>query len=156
MPRGIVADTLNRRLPVSGFATITLWRCLGLRYSTAWLIKQKLRQTICEPDDTSLQSCAVQVDDEFRGRARRGARCERGAARKTPNALQGIHHVVRSTPLGATLTPLPGGPSHDSNWIEWFSGLPRRCVAHNRLLDCLLQSLRIMDNQIIFIIMFTT
>ena len=58
----------------NGISAMELRRHLGVRYPTAWLLKQKLMQTMREGDDDTPLSGAVQVDDAFWGGERHGGK----------------------------------------------------------------------------------
>ncbi len=51
----------------TGMPAMALARHLGVSYNTAWLLKQKLMQTMRERDDSKPLSGSVQVDDAFWG-----------------------------------------------------------------------------------------
>lgn len=84
----------------NGISAMELRRHLGIRYPTAWLLKQKLMQTIRERDDDMPLSGAVQVDDAFWG-GERG----RGEAGKTP-FVAAVACTTDGRPL--RMTPVSG------------------------------------------------
>ena len=91
----------------NGVSAMELRRHLGVRYPTAWLIKQKLMQVMRERDDTTPLSGAVQVDDAFWGGERRGGKRGRGAAGKTP-FVAAVACSSDGRPLRMRMTPIKG------------------------------------------------
>ena len=91
----------------NGLSALALSRHLGVRYPTAWLLKQKLMQTMRERDDIQPLSGAVQVDDAFWGGARRGGKRGRGAAGKTP-FVAAVACAPDGRPLRLRMTPIKG------------------------------------------------
>ncbi len=91
----------------NGVSAMELRRHLGVRYPTAWLIKQKLMQVMRERDDTTPLSGAVQVDDAVWGGERRGAKRGRGAAGKTP-FVAAVACSSDGRPLRMRMTPIKG------------------------------------------------
>lgn len=102
----------------TGISAMELKRHLGVRYPTAWLLKQKLMQAMRERDDATPLSGQVQVDDAFWGGERRGGKRGRGAAGKTPFvaavACSSDGHLLRMR-----MTPIKGFSSAAiRNWAK--------------------------------------
>lgn len=89
----------------NGISAMELRRHLGVRYPTAWLLKQKLMQTMRERDDGTPLSGAVQIDDAFWGGERRGGKRGRGAAGKTP-FVAAVACATDGRPLRMRMTPV--------------------------------------------------
>jgi len=89
----------------NGISAMELRRHLGVRYPTAWLLKQKLMQTMRERDDGTPLSGTVQVDDAFWGGERRGGKRGRGAAGKTP-FVAAVACATDGWPLRMRMTPV--------------------------------------------------
>ncbi|MCP4283674.1 MAG: IS1595 family transposase [Gammaproteobacteria bacterium] len=67
----------------SGLSALQLSRDLGVRYKTAWMMKQKLMQAMLERQQTKQLSDRVEIDDAYIGGERAGKR-GRGAHHKVP------------------------------------------------------------------------
>jgi hypothetical protein len=91
----------------TGIAAMELKRHLGVRYPTAWLLKQKLMQSMRERDDATPLSGQVQIDDAFWGGARRGGKRGRGAAGKTA-FVAAVACSSDGRPLRLRMTPIRG------------------------------------------------
>jgi transposase-like protein len=91
----------------NGLSAMELRRHLGVRYPTAWLLKQKLMQSMRERDDGTPLSGPVQVDDAFWGGERRGGKRGRGAAGKTP-FVAAVACSPDGRPLRLRMTPVKG------------------------------------------------
>jgi len=91
----------------NGISAMELRRHLGVRYPTAWLLKQKLMQAMRERDDDTPLSGAVQVDDAFWGGERHGGKRGRGAAGKTP-FIAAVACATDGRPLRMRMTPVKG------------------------------------------------
>jgi hypothetical protein len=67
-----------------GVSSIELGRRLGVKQSTAWKIKHKLKQVMMERDAGKPLNGRVEMDDAYLGGARTGGKRGRGASGKTP------------------------------------------------------------------------
>src|ERR1700712_8567 len=67
-----------------GISSIELGRRLGVRQSTAWTIKHKLKQAMMERDASKQLTGRVEIDDAYMGGERTGGKRGRGAPGKTP------------------------------------------------------------------------
>jgi transposase-like protein len=67
-----------------GISSIELGRRLGVRQSTAWTIKHKLKQVMLERDASKRLTGRVEIDDADLGGERSGGKRGRGAPGKTP------------------------------------------------------------------------
>jgi transposase-like protein len=102
----------------TGISAMELKRHLGVRYPTAWLLKQKLMQTMRERDDETPLSGQVQVDDAFWGGERRGGKRGRGAAGKTA-FVAAVACSADGRPLRLRMTPIKGFSSTAiRNWAQ--------------------------------------
>jgi transposase-like protein len=91
----------------NGISAMELRRHLGVRYPTAWLLKQKLMQTMRERDDRTPLSGPVQVDDAYWGGERRGGKRGRGSAGKTP-FIAAVACAPDGRPMRLRMTPVKG------------------------------------------------
>jgi len=91
----------------SGMSALALSRHLGVSYNTAWLVKQKLMQTMRERDDSRPLCGPVQVDDAYWGGERRGGKRGRGASGKTP-FVAAVACSPDGRPLAMRMTPVRG------------------------------------------------
>ena len=78
-----------------GISSIELGRRLGVRQTTAWKIKHKLKQVMLERDATKRLTGRVEIDDAYLGGERSGGKRGRGAPGKTPFVA-----AVETTPEG--------------------------------------------------------
>jgi len=65
-------------------SALELKRQLGVTYTTAWKMKQKILQVMVEREEDRRLSGRVEVDDAYDGGERHGGKRGRGAAGKTP------------------------------------------------------------------------
>lgn len=68
----------------NGISSLELARQLGVSQNSAWLLKQKLMQTMLERESVRPLTGLVQIDDAYWGGRRRGCKRGRGARGKTP------------------------------------------------------------------------
>ncbi|MGQ7848840.1 IS1595 family transposase [Granulosicoccus sp. 3-233] len=70
----------------NGVSAMELMRRLGVSYNTAWLVKQKLMQTMKEREASRKLTDRIEIDDAYLGgeRARKPGKAGRGAEGKTP------------------------------------------------------------------------
>lgn len=78
-----------------GISSIELGRRLGVRQTTAWMIKHKLQQVMMERDATKQLTGRIEIDDAYLGGERTGGKRGRGAPGKTPFVA-----AVETTPQG--------------------------------------------------------
>ena len=78
-----------------GISSIELGRRLGVRQTTAWMLKHKLQQVMLERDAGKSLTGRVEIDDAYLGGERAGGKRGRGAAGKTPFVA-----AVETTPDG--------------------------------------------------------
>jgi hypothetical protein len=67
-----------------GISSIELGRRLGVRQTTAWMLKHKLQQAMMERDGRKRLKGRVEIDDAVLGGQRSGGKRGRGAPGKTP------------------------------------------------------------------------
>ena len=68
----------------NGILAMDLKRQLGVSYNTAWPLKHRLMQAMCERDDNQPLRCLVEIDDTYLGSEASGCKRGRGAARRRP------------------------------------------------------------------------
>lgn len=78
-----------------GISSIELGRRLGVRQTTAWMLKHKLQQVMRERDASKRLTGRVEIDDAYLGGERTGGKRGRGAPGKTPFVA-----AVETTPEG--------------------------------------------------------
>lgn len=78
-----------------GISSIELGRRLGVRQTTAWKIKHKLKQVMLERDASKRLTGRIEIDDAYVGGERSGGKRGRGAPGKTPFVA-----AVETTPEG--------------------------------------------------------
>jgi hypothetical protein len=59
-------------------------RQLGVSYRTAWLIHNKIMESMCEREDAYMLWGKVQIDDAYLGGERNGGKAGRGSENKVP------------------------------------------------------------------------
>ena len=91
----------------TGLSALALSRHLGVSYNTAWLVKQKLMETMRKRDDSKPLTGPVQVDDAYWGGERRGGKRGRGAGGKTP-FVAAVACSADGRPLAMRMTPVKG------------------------------------------------
>ena len=93
-----------------GISSIELGRRLGVRQTTAWTIRHKLKQVMMERDGAKQLTGRVEMDDAYVGGERTGGKRGRGAPGKTPFVA-----AVETTPEGKPIRIKLGR-------VEGFSG----------------------------------
>ncbi|KDM65639.1 transposase zinc-ribbon domain-containing protein [Acidiphilium sp. JA12-A1] len=71
-----------------GISSIELGRRLGVRQTSAWMLKHKLQQVMLERDGRKRLTGRVEIDDAYLGGERSGGKRGRGAPGKTPFIAQ--------------------------------------------------------------------
>jgi ribosomal protein L37AE/L43A len=89
--RGIYHMTQSKQ----GISSVELGRRLGIRQTSAWMLKHKLQQVMMERDGAKQLTGRVEIDDAYLGGERSGGKRGRGAAGKTPFVA-----AVETTPEG--------------------------------------------------------
>jgi hypothetical protein len=91
----------------TGLSALALKRQLGVSYPTAWLLQQKLMQTMAERDTQYLLGGAVQVDDAYLGGELAGGTAGRGSENKVP-LVAAVSVTAEGHPQYVKLAPVPG------------------------------------------------
>ena len=91
----------------TGLSALELKRQLGVSYPTAWLIQQKLMQSMVERDAHYTLCGAVQVDDAYLGGELVGGKAGRGSENKVP-FVAAISLSAEGRPLYIKMAPIPG------------------------------------------------
>lgn len=91
----------------TGLSALALKRQLGVSYPTAWLLQQKLMQTMSERDAQYPLNGQVQVDDAYLGGERTGGKAGRGSENKVP-FVAAVSLDAEGRPLYVKMAPLPG------------------------------------------------
>jgi len=91
----------------TGLSALDLKRQLGVSYPTAWLIQQKLMQTMVERDAQYTLCGHVQVDDAYLGGELAGGKAGRGSENKVP-FVAAISLSAEGRPLYIKMAPVPG------------------------------------------------
>ena len=65
-------------------STLELMRLLGVCYRSAWRIKHKLMQTMCEREESTILAQRIEIDDAYLGGERTGGKVGRGSENKVP------------------------------------------------------------------------
>lgn len=91
----------------TGLSALALKRPLGVSYPTAWLLQQKLMQTMAERDTQYTLGGTVQVDDAYLGGELTGGTAGRGSENKVP-LVAAVSVTAEGHPRYVKLAPVPG------------------------------------------------
>jgi ISXO2-like transposase domain/Transposase zinc-ribbon domain len=91
----------------NGISSVELGRRLGVKQTTAWVMKQKIMQVMREREARKPLRGRVEVDDAYLGGARRGGKRGRGAAGKTP-LVAAVETTAERRPQKLKLLPVKG------------------------------------------------
>lgn len=91
----------------TGLSALALKRQLGVSYPTAWLLQQKLMQTMAERDTPYTLGGTVQVDDAYLGGELTGGTAGRGSENKVP-FVAAVSITAEGHPAYVKLAPVPG------------------------------------------------
>lgn len=118
----------------TGLSALALKRHLGVSYPTAWLIQQKLMQSMVERDAQYTLEGQVQVDDAYLGGERVGGKAGRGSENKTP-FIVAVSLNTEGNPMYAKMTPVPGFTSKAiADWAK--AALSPGCLVVSDGLAC--------------------
>lgn len=90
----------------TNLSALELSRTLGVAYSTAWRIKQKVMQAMTEREATRQLDGFVQIDDAYLGGERNGGKTGRGAPGKQPFVVAVETDETLEHPHFAVLEPV--------------------------------------------------
>lgn len=68
----------------TNISTLELMRLIGVSYRTAWRMKHKLMQVMCERERSRQLTDRVELDDSYLGGERSGGKVGRGSENKVP------------------------------------------------------------------------
>ncbi len=91
----------------TNMAALELTRHLGVCYRTAWRLKHKLMQAMCEREASRKLGGRVQVDDAYLGGERNGGKPGRGSENKRPFVVA-VATDDEGHPGMAVIEPVPG------------------------------------------------
>jgi transposase-like protein len=91
----------------TGLSALALKRHLGVSYHTAWLLQQKLMQSMVEREEHYKLSGNVQIDDAYLGGELVGGKAGRGSENKVP-FVAAISLSDEGNPMYIKMTPIPG------------------------------------------------
>ena len=91
----------------TGLSALALKRQLGVSYPTAWLMQQKLMQTMAERDAQYTLGGQVQADDAYLGGELAGGKAGRGSENKVP-FVAAVSLNAAGHPVYAKMVPVPG------------------------------------------------
>jgi transposase-like protein len=86
-------------------STLELMRLLGVSYRTAWRIKHKLMQTMCEREESTVLAQRVEIDDAYLGGERTGGKVGRGSENKVP-FIAAVETNEEGHPLRVLFSPV--------------------------------------------------
>ena len=102
----------------TNLSAFALKRLLGVSYPTAWLMQQKLMQTMAERDALYHLEGHVQIDDAYLGGELTGGKAGRGSRNKVPFAAA-VSLDQAGHPLYIKMTPAPGfSLKAIANWAQ--------------------------------------
>lgn len=91
----------------TNLSALALKRLLGVSYPTAWLMQQKLMQTMTERDALYTLEGQIQIDDAYLGGELAGGKVGRGSENKVP-FVAAVSLDTAGHPLYIKMTPVPG------------------------------------------------
>lgn len=91
----------------TNLSALALKRLLGVSYPTAWLMQQKLMQTMAERDALHSLVGHVQIDDAYLGGELTGGKAGRGSENKVP-FVAAVSLDQAGHPLYVKMAPVPG------------------------------------------------
>lgn len=91
----------------TNLSALALKRLLGVSYPTAWLMQQKLMQTMAERDAHYRLEGQIQVDDAYLGGELAGGKAGRGSENKVP-FVAAVSLDNSGHPLYIKMAPVPG------------------------------------------------
>ena len=91
----------------TNLSALALKRLLGVSYPTAWLLQQKLMQTMAERDALYSLKGQVQIDDAYLGGELTGGKAGRGSENKVP-FVAAVSLDTAGHPLYLKMAPVPG------------------------------------------------
>jgi hypothetical protein len=118
----------------TNLSALALKRLLGVSYPTAWLMQQKLMQTMAERDALYNLDGQVQIDDAYLGGELTGGKAGRGSENKIP-FVAAVSLDQAGHPLYIKMAPVPGFTLKAiTNWAK--SDLSPGCVVISDGLAC--------------------
>ena len=103
----------------NGIAALELKRQLGVSYPTAWRIKHKLMQVMCEREQRRTLHGTIVIDDAYLG-GKHGGKRGRGSENKVP-FVAAVQVNADSQPQVLRLDPVPGfGHEAMRDWAERY------------------------------------
>ncbi|TLM99131.1 IS1595 family transposase, partial [bacterium] len=97
---------------------LELRRMLGVTYKSAWRIKHKLMQVMCERELSTMLSGRVEVDDTYLGGELEGGKRGRGSENKVP-FVAAVQTNEQNNPVYAVFSPVKGFSQKEIK--EWAS-----------------------------------
>lgn len=86
-------------------SALELKRLLGVCYRTAWRLKHKIMQTMCEREEATILAQRVEIDDAYLGGERSGGKVGRGSENKVP-FIAAVETNDEGHPLRAIVSPV--------------------------------------------------
>lgn len=86
-------------------SALELKRLLGVCYRTAWRLKHKIMQTMCEREETTVLAQRVEIDDAYLGGERSGGKVGRGSENKIP-FIAAVETNADGHPLRVLFSPI--------------------------------------------------
>ena len=98
-------------------SALELKRHLGVRYKTAWLLKHKLMQVMCEREAPRQLGGRVEIDDAYLGGELPGGKSGRGSENKVP-FIAAVETTETGMPLWVCLKKLEFTKEAIANWAK--------------------------------------
>jgi ribosomal protein L37AE/L43A len=89
----------------NNISALELKRKVGIGYKTAWRVKHKLMQVMCEREETTKLSGRVEADDAYLGGENPGGKAGRGSENKIP-FIAAVQTDNQGRPLYAMFSPV--------------------------------------------------
>lgn len=109
-------------------SALELKRHLGVRYKTAWLLKHKLMQVMCEREAPRQLAGRVEIDDAYLGGERHGGKAGRGSENKVP-FIVAVETTDLGHPLRVCLKKLPFTKEAIAAWAKTALASSARVVS---------------------------
>ena len=109
-------------------SALELKRHLGVRYRTAWLLKHKLMQVMCEREETRQLDGRVEIDDAYLGGELPGGKSGRGSENKVP-FVAAVQMTETGQPLWVCLKKLEFTKEAIAEWAKTALASSARVVS---------------------------
>jgi len=89
----------------NSISALELKRLIGVSYPTSWLVKQKIMETMCEREKTTVLSGRIEADDAYLGGENPDGKAGRGSENKIP-FVAAVQTNDKGNPVYAIFSPV--------------------------------------------------